>query len=263
MHKQTNIFKLFSATVWALEKYQESPFGIIYPPDVKLHKLWAAWIMCVCTWDTCMSLSSTRGGSSLSMGSRAAGLMLAAWWVTSEVRHASVPSFKARWFFRKKDPRTDNVSGRMDDKSIWRRRAVISMLFKKSNKKGAVYKKRSYWTLNGEAETRVMVLTAVSLVISFFNLSRKIAKTPCSSAPRWSPRWHTMCPMQEIALSFTSWSMSVALSLFIVAENTLGGNNILWRTGDKIKHIWAQTMAEPRKISEETKTGTNYRLNTT
>lgn len=66
-----------------------------------------------------------------------------------------------------------------------------------------------------------MVRTAVSLVISFFNLSRKIAKTPWSSALRWSPRWHTMWPIQVIALSFTSWSMSVAFSLFRVTENTL------------------------------------------
>lgn len=66
-----------------------------------------------------------------------------------------------------------------------------------------------------------MVRTAVSLVISFFNLSRKIAKTPWSSARRWSPRWHTMWPIQVMALSFTSWSMSVAFSLFRVTENTL------------------------------------------
>ncbi len=90
----------------------------------------------------------------------------------------------------------------------------------KSNKVCVLWK-QPYWTFNGEAEMRVMVRTAVSLVISFFSLSRKIAKTLCSSAPRWSPRWHTMWPIQEIALSLTSWSMSVAFSLFRVTENTL------------------------------------------
>lgn len=68
---------------------------------------------------------------------------------------------------------------------------------------------------------RVIVRTVVIRVISFFNLSKKMLSTPCSSAPRWSPRWHTMWPIQEIARSFTSWSMSVALSLFRVEENTL------------------------------------------
>lgn len=75
-------------------------------------------------------------------------------------------------------------------------------------------------TFIGAAATRATVLTAVSLVISFFNLSRKIDRIPGSSVPRWSPRWHTMWPIQVMARSFTSWSMSVAFSLFKVTANT-------------------------------------------
>ena len=57
--------------------------------------------------------------------------------------------------------------------------------------------------LNGELAMAIKALTAVSRVISFLNLSRKIGRQEESSACSESPRWATTWPIQEMALSFT------------------------------------------------------------
>jgi len=44
-----------------------------------------------------------------------------------------------------------------------------------------------------------------------YNLSKKMGRQLGSSAVRWSPRLATICPMQAMARSFTSWSISGAL----------------------------------------------------
>jgi len=51
---------------------------------------------------------------------------------------------------------------------------------------------------------QVRALTVVSLVISLRNLSRKIGRHTCSLSDKVSPKCARICPMQAIALSFTS-----------------------------------------------------------
>jgi hypothetical protein len=56
----------------------------------------------------------------------------------------------------------------------------------------------------------VSALTAVRRVISFLSLSCNRGRHSGSLWCSRSPRWATMRPMQEMARSFTSWSMSDA-----------------------------------------------------
>lgn len=67
------------------------------------------------TWDMCMSVSSSKAGSWLNTGSSAAGLIALAW----SLRQARATSFRARWFFLRKDPSWDRTSDRMEDRLIW------------------------------------------------------------------------------------------------------------------------------------------------
>ncbi len=89
--------------------------------------------------------------------------------------------------YLRKLERTGRVSGRMTRRSIF----------------------------NGELEIDVIALTVVNRRISFFNLSRNMGRQLGSSVCRLSPRCAIICPMQEMALSFTSWSISWALNLQI------------------------------------------------
>lgn len=62
----------------------------------------------------------------------------------------------------------------------------------------------------------VMALTQVSRVISFRRRSKSKGKLCWSSVSIWSPNVYIICPIQVMALSLTSWSMSAAFSLIIV-----------------------------------------------
>lgn len=66
-----------------------------------------------------MSLSSSKAGRWLNTGSSAAGLIALAWSLSKAVRQARAASFRARWFFLRKDRSWDRTSDRMEDRLIW------------------------------------------------------------------------------------------------------------------------------------------------
>lgn len=61
---------------------------------------------------------------------------------------------------------------------------------------------------NGELATLISALTVVNLVISLRRRSKKMGRHICTSFCSTSPKLHIICPIQEIDLSFTSWSIS-------------------------------------------------------
>jgi hypothetical protein len=61
-------------------------------------------------------------------------------------------------------------------------------------------------------EREDVTLTVVRRVISLRSLSRKIGRQTDNSFCRVSPRWARIWPMQAIARSLTSWSMSAVRS---------------------------------------------------
>lgn len=156
-------------------------------------------------------------------------------------RAASVQSFSARWFLRRKEARMGTASGRTGLRSIFSGEPAISVRAAgdttSADSSGTTFC-RDQWRRS------TLPFTVVSLVISFFRRSKKINNVPGSSAGSWSPthperkvrcepggqtgsrphvtvrqwlpRLQMIWPMQEMARSLTSWSMSAAFKRLIV-----------------------------------------------
>lgn len=170
-------------------------------------------------------------------------------------------SFRARWFFRRKEARIGTASGRTGLRSIFSGEPAISVRAVCTHTHQTLTAPaQQYPTLHFDMEAekrqasfetqlvcgRGLPFTVVSLVISFLRRSKKISSVPGSSAGRWSPvpekrktlnrgklcdikscdwevcalpRLQMICPIQEMARSFTSWSMSAAFRRLMVQVN--------------------------------------------